>query len=446
MVADLVVLVGMIASDSIAPARCRRSHHPRPGRWFTPVGAGGGWSLKALPHEPSHALMAAEVQKKCRFSLRKYASTAIRFYNRQKKRLKFKMAANSISFVTFTIPKYPKRPDQTLVAAETMVVRGIRTCRASSTISWRTLPGIRFHTRPGPLPRSTRPASPPAVVVSTNRPERNVATGCAHASLLTLVTAHPREILLVNLSIYRNRTKNLRMQFPHRMKKIGRRQALHGLSILTLGTLITVSSIPGSAQSKVRPKPLDLVFDANWRGDKIGTHEIKVTPLDGESAWRTEVVIDMKVDLGLFGDISFKHECTEIWREGRLMELDSKTDDDGSVFSVSGQAKGKDFAMKGPGGPRLVPGNLLTSSSAWSVEVCQQQQLIDVTHGDIIGLVASQKGVKNIDTAQGKKTVQRYAVMSPLIAGDLVYDRNGIWLGGRLERSGASIDYALKSL
>jgi hypothetical protein len=40
--------------------------------------------------------------------------------------LKCRIAANSISFVTYTIPKYPKRPEQKVVATETMVVRGVR--------------------------------------------------------------------------------------------------------------------------------------------------------------------------------------------------------------------------------------------------------------------------------------------------------------------------------
>lgn len=236
------------------------------------------------------------------------------------------------------------------------------------------------------------------------------------------------------------------MYFSPCARNVPRRQVLRGLSAAALGTAAYTfpwNSLIEPSALHAAPVPLDLKFKANWRGDKIGTHEIKVTPLDRENAWRTEVVIDMKVDLGLFGEISFRHECVEVWRGGRLVELDSKTDDDGSKFSVTGRAMGEQFAMKGPGGPRLVPGNLLTSSSAWSVEVCRQQQLIDVTHGDVIGLVTSPKGATKIDTAQGMETAQRYSIISPLIAGDLVYDSNGVWLGGRLERSGASIDYVL---
>lgn len=231
-------------------------------------------------------------------------------------------------------------------------------------------------------------------------------------------------------------------------KKRTRRGVLLGLSAAALGPIATPASWIVSmwpTLSHAAPVPLDLVFDANWRGDRIGTHEIKVKPLDSGAAWRTEVLIDMTVNLGLFGKITFRHECIENWRNGRLVELTSKTEDDGSVFSVAGKAKGDKFSMEGPGGLKLAPSNLLTTSSAWSVEVCRQEQLIDVTHGDIIGVVANRKEPARVDTKGRTQAVQYYSVMSPLIAGDLVYDRNGIWLGGRLERSGASIDYALKS-
>lgn len=189
----------------------------------------------------------------------------------------------------------------------------------------------------------------------------------------------------------------------------------------------------------------DIAFDVFWDDDRIGSHRFKVSPGASEGDWTVEVVIDMVVDLGLFGEITFRHDCTEQWKAGRLSRLSSTTNDDGESFTVTGEARGEDFALEGPGGPFLAAGTLLTSSSAWSVDICNQSQIIDVTHGDVIGVVTEEDGKRSVTVGSRTVDAVRFNVMSPLIAGTLLYGPDNTWLGGVLQRSGADINYVRRA-
>lgn len=197
------------------------------------------------------------------------------------------------------------------------------------------------------------------------------------------------------------------------------------------------------AGAQAPPRALDLEFRALWGNKQIGTHRIAVTPEGEPGNWRVQVVMDIKVSLGWFGEITFKHDCREVWQDGRIVELRSTTDDDGDVFSVNGEARGADFALEGPGGPFIAPGDLLTSSSAWSEAVCRQDRLIDATHGSIIGVVADLVGERQVETPRGAMQARRYDIVSPLISGELLYATDGDWIGGQLHRKGQKIDYVL---
>jgi hypothetical protein len=181
-------------------------------------------------------------------------------------------------------------------------------------------------------------------------------------------------------------------------------------------------------------------FNVFWGKDAIGTHMVSVTPAGAPGDREVAVDIDMLVDLGMFGEITYVHSSREVWRDGRIVELESRTDDDGDIVEVSGLAKGDYFLLQGPGGPFEAPGHLLTSNCAWSEAICHQSEIIDATTGTVVGLVAKPHG-NQTDPAAGP--VRGYKVICPMVAGSFWYDTGGLWARGTLERSGEKIDYFL---
>lgn len=228
---------------------------------------------------------------------------------------------------------------------------------------------------------------------------------------------------------------------------------MHGLGSLSrrrfaagIGGLAASLALPRQrpARAAAMPVPEALIarrFRAFWDQDPIGTHEFTVTPGTRPGDWQVAADIDMLVDLGMLGELVYRHTSRETWRDGRLAELESQTDDDGDRYGVTGRAVGDYFRMVGPGGPFEAPGELPTSNGAWSEAICQQSEIIDATTGAAVGLVASFDRTTMTSTSAGPELVRVYQVISPIVAGSLWYDQAGIWVKSQLERSGEEIEY-----
>jgi len=229
---------------------------------------------------------------------------------------------------------------------------------------------------------------------------------------------------------------------------VSRRSFLSGLGAFVLTTpaaypLMTWAAAPAGAHAPTRP--IDLNFRMFWKRKEIGIHRVSVRPEGEAGSWRLATDIDLEVKVFIVGKIVFKHHAEEVWRNGRIMELKSETQSDGKVYGVSGRAEGNDFALKGPAGPYLAPGSMLTTNSLWTESVCAQRQLIDATNGSVIGLVTKERGAKSVATEAGASTARAYDVVSPLIAGEFWFNDEGVWTGGVIEKSGQKVNYVSQS-
>jgi hypothetical protein len=223
---------------------------------------------------------------------------------------------------------------------------------------------------------------------------------------------------------------------------LGRRRFAIGFVGLTAALLLP-GARPAHAASLPAPSdPIARRFNVFWDKDAIGVHQIKITPA-AFGAWDVQVDIDLRFDLGLFGAIDYRHASQERWRDGRIVALEARTDDDGKVAEVTGRASGRSFRLEGPEGMAEAPGNLLTSNCAWSEAICHQSEIIDATGGTVVGLVATPEGSYTTITASGREMARAYQVSCPMIAGSFWYDAAGLWMRGRLVRQGEKIDYFL---
>lgn len=225
----------------------------------------------------------------------------------------------------------------------------------------------------------------------------------------------------------------------------GRRRFVAGV----LG-LSAALSLPGGRSSlasslAIPDQPVARRFNVFWDKDLIGTHEIQVRPAGTAGDWDVTVEIDFFIDLGLFGEITYRHKSRESWRDGRIVELTSHTDDDGDVVMVVGRAAGADFRIKRPDGTAEIPGHLVTSNSAWSEAICRQSRIIDAITGAVVEFAAKPDGARLTSTASGQELARAYQITCPLIAGSFWYDAAGLWMRGRLDRKGEKIDYFLDS-
>jgi hypothetical protein len=223
------------------------------------------------------------------------------------------------------------------------------------------------------------------------------------------------------------------------------------LALPLTGSLILAPGGAAKAAGQAIPQaPLARKFNVFLGEDAIGHHRFTVTPGARAGDWEVAVDINLLIDLGWFGEITYVHSSRESWRGGRIVQLESRTDDDGDVCSVSGRAAGDKFRLAGPSGPVDAPGHLMTSNGTWSESICRQSRIIDATGGTVVELVAIPEGVAETglgspgsDGSESGGPARAYQVTCPMIAGSFWYDTAGLWMRSRLVRRGHKIDYVL---
>lgn len=185
----------------------------------------------------------------------------------------------------------------------------------------------------------------------------------------------------------------------------------------------------------------DLRFRVLRNGAPIGEHRVTFRADGNRLTVETRVEIVVKVLF--FTAFHFKHRAEEVWLSDRLVSVTSTTDDNGTLFQVSGNAVADGFRIVGDDGPFLAAAHLLTSNALWDSRIVREKRLIDVQRGGEIGLVAKRLGDEQVDTPQGAVHASRHHIITPYYAGSVFHDSDGRWVKGLLELKGERVEYAL---
>ncbi|MGF1447751.1 MAG: DUF6134 family protein [Pikeienuella sp.] len=163
-------------------------------------------------------------------------------------------------------------------------------------------------------------------------------------------------------------------------------------------------------------------------GSDIGRHSL-VARTTGEGF---EIVIDIEIVVRVLGIAAYRYELsnTEVWAGGRLLRLDSRTNDDGDPFAVSVRGDGTSLAIEGTGHNGLVPSDAVTTSY-YVPDFMQRRPWISTQSGKPLAVNAQPQG-------QGPRRVYQ-------VTGDiktrLSYDARGEWIGSEFDAGGEPARY-----
>ncbi|MBN9496086.1 MAG: hypothetical protein J0H39_04985 [Alphaproteobacteria bacterium] len=180
--------------------------------------------------------------------------------------------------------------------------------------------------------------------------------------------------------------------------------------------------------------PPTLEFDVLRDGAPIGKHRVTIER-DGTET-RATIEIDMAVRLAFVTVYRYTHRSTELWREGRLVSLDARTDDNGTRTQVSARATDAGLAIDGSGGRYDAPAETVPTSY-WNREKVMRSPLLDTQSGKLIDVSAMALAADANGT--------RYRLAGDLEA-DLVYGPGGDWTGLSFSARGARIDYVRRDM
>ena len=205
-------------------------------------------------------------------------------------------------------------------------------------------------------------------------------------------------------------------------------------AVLCSAAIAALAVMPASAAADV------LSFDVFRNGKPFGQHIVK-----RETQGETMVVsvdIDLEVRFGPFVPFRYRHDVREIWRDGALEALDSRTIRDGERLEVSARRSGeRDLIVNGASVTEEAPGSIIPSTW-WNREVLENSVILDSQTGELMPISVEFLGNEEVDAAGARVMTERYRVQNTVPL-DLWYDEEGRWVKCAFDVDGQSIEYVL---
>ena len=209
--------------------------------------------------------------------------------------------------------------------------------------------------------------------------------------------------------------------------------------IICLLVLIVGLSSPVAA---IELPPLDkLEFSIVRNGSEIGRHDLTFSRQDGIVEVVSNTAIDFK--LGFIPLYRFRQEGREVWKENRLEELRTLTDDNGTSLdlAIARENDGLKVSLNGAvkdNMPEAIPASL------WNRRLAESPLLIDTVDGDRKSVTVQDLGDEAI-IVHGIPTVARRFTVEGEMQRDVWYGKDDALLQVRFTaRDGSEILYRLR--
>jgi len=189
-------------------------------------------------------------------------------------------------------------------------------------------------------------------------------------------------------------------------------------------------------------------FNATLDGDPIGNHRFEVVEDESGVTVKTEASLDVKF---LFITVySYKHNNEEKWIDDCLVRLNSNTDDNGDMSTVTLLRKG-DESLITTNNTSITEKSCVRSFSYWDPELLKIGSLLNSQTGEILNVDFQYIGTELFNIQDRKMESRRYQLLGKDKAGvdieiDLWYADNNRWIGlqSKLE-NGSYLRYQLDS-
>jgi len=178
-----------------------------------------------------------------------------------------------------------------------------------------------------------------------------------------------------------------------------------------------------------------LAFDIRRDGASIGAHQVSFRRAGDDLL--VDIEVDIVVSFAFIPVFAYRHWNRETWRGGRLIALDSETDDDGRHYAVSARASEGGLRVTGSEGDLLVPPDILPTSY-WNARTVQQTRLLDSQQGRLLEVKPKLVGEAALDS----NVMARHYRISGDLDLDLWYSPSGEWLKTAFQARGAAVSYA----
>ena len=189
------------------------------------------------------------------------------------------------------------------------------------------------------------------------------------------------------------------------------------------------------------PESGKLDFTVLRGGSEIGTHRLEFSRQGDEL--KVDIGTDIAVKMLGIAVYRFEHEGHETWRDGQLVSLESKTNDDGTphhlaVNAADGKLVVNGDARQGDENPDVIPASL------WNEDLVKQNALLNTLDGSSMDVTVREVGPETVEVNGEPVTATHYSVTGKLER-ELWYDAAGVLVQVKFAGSdGSEISYVLK--
>jgi len=206
--------------------------------------------------------------------------------------------------------------------------------------------------------------------------------------------------------------------------------------------LLALLLLPVADASAGVPTTGVLDFAILRNGDAIGRHVIRFAR-DGD---RLDVRVEARVDyrLAFIPLYLFRHVAREVWRDGRLVRMTAKTDDNGEEYAVDLRPDGDGMALSVNGTESTAPTDIVPAS-LWNIAMVDRRRILDPADGEIMNVAVADAGEETV-TVRGQPVRAHRFIVTGDFERELWYDPRGVLVQVRFTGDdGSEIRYELRS-
>ena len=196
------------------------------------------------------------------------------------------------------------------------------------------------------------------------------------------------------------------------------------------------------ARAAMVPSGGELDFTVLRDGDKVGTHKIDFHR-NGD-ALEVDIETRIAVKLAFITVFRFEHDGHEVWRDNKLVAMETKTNDDGEDHTLMAEADGSgELKIVGDGKERVAKAGIVPAS-LWNHNFLDGKELLNSLDGSDLAIDVAFKGDEAV-TVNGKSVPARHYSMTGEFQRELWYD--GDWILVKIAfkgKDGSDIQYVLR--
>lgn len=160
---------------------------------------------------------------------------------------------------------------------------------------------------------------------------------------------------------------------------------------------------------------------------EIGYHEFRVVSDGATQRIQSDARFDVKI---LFiNAYRYRHSNTEVWRNGCLARIESRTDANGDRIAVAGRLGETGFELVGAGGKKVVGDDCVRSFAYWNPSMLQDERLLNAQTGELEPVRVEEYGPDQLKIGGVEIPTRRLQITMEEGVIDLWYHRDtGRWL------------------